>query len=105
MEGVLAWKGNIDIQPVFNHYKAVTYRCIYLSKAEDAKSEAMKQAAEEALVSSKSDYAKMKAIAKAYTTKRECSVQKAVYLVMPELWLRRIFLRVLFLNSNLSGKS
>ena len=25
-----AWKTNIDIQPVFNHYKAVTYMCSYL---------------------------------------------------------------------------
>ena len=31
---------------------------------------------------------KMKAIAKAYTTKRECSVQEAVYLIMPELCLK-----------------
>ena len=23
-EGLQAWKANIDIQPVFNHYKAVT---------------------------------------------------------------------------------
>ena len=33
----------------------------------------------------------MKAIARAYATKRECSVQEAVYLVIPELWLRKIF--------------
>ena len=26
-EGLSAWKANIDIQPVFNHYKAVTYMC------------------------------------------------------------------------------
>ena len=27
----------IDIQPVFNHYKAVTYMCAYFSKAEAGK--------------------------------------------------------------------
>ena len=27
VEGLQAWKLNIDIQPVFNHYKAVTYMC------------------------------------------------------------------------------
>ena len=27
-EGLLAWKANIDIQPVINHYKAVAY--VYL---------------------------------------------------------------------------
>ena len=44
----------------------------------------------------------MKAIAKAYTTKGECSVQEAVYLIMPERWLRKTFPKVMFLNSNLS---
>ena len=33
-EGLQAWQANIDIQPVFNHYKAVTYMCVYFSKAE-----------------------------------------------------------------------
>ena len=66
-----AWKANIDIQPVFNHYKAVTYMCAYFSKAEDETSEAMKQAAKEALSGNKSPYDKMKAIARAYATKRE----------------------------------
>ena len=32
-EGLQAWQANIDIQPVFNHYKAVTYMCAYFPKA------------------------------------------------------------------------
>ena len=76
----------------------------YLSKAEDETSEGMKHAAKEALNGNKSDYEKMKSITRAYATKRECSVQKAVYLVMPELWLRRVFPRLIFLNSNLPEK-
>ena len=51
----------------------------------------MKQVARETIARNKSDYEKMKAIARAYATKRECSVQEAVYLVIPELWLRKIF--------------
>lgn len=43
-EGILAWQANIDLQPVFNHYKAITYMCKYLSKSEDECSRAMKQA-------------------------------------------------------------
>ena len=70
--------------------------CGYLLKAEDETSEAMKQTAKEALVSSTSDYENMKLIPKAYSTKRQCSVQEAVYLVMPKLWLRRIFPPVFF---------
>ena len=34
-------------------------------------------------------------------TKRECSVQEAVYHVMPELWLRKTCPGVIFANSNL----
>lgn len=47
-ESLETWKTNIDIQPFFNHYKAVTYMCAYFSKAENETSEAMKQAAKEA---------------------------------------------------------
>ena len=35
---------------------------------------------------------------------RECSVQEAAYLVMPELWLRKIFPAIIFLNSNMLKK-
>ena len=78
--------------------------CAYFSKAEDETSEAMKQAAKEALNGNKSEYETMKAVARAYATKRECSVQEAVYLLMPELWLRRVFPGVVFLNSNVPAK-
>ena len=100
-EGLLAWKANIDIQPVFNHYKAVTYMCAYFSKSEDETSEAMKQAAKEAFSSGKSNMEHMRSIARAYANKRECSVQEAVYILMPELWLRKTFPGVIFANSNL----
>ena len=95
---------HIDIQPALNHYKAVTYMCAYFSKAEDKTSETMKQAAKEALSASKTEFEIMKAIAKAYSTKRECSVQEAVYHILPELWLREIFPKVIFFNSNMPEK-
>ena len=41
---LLACEVNIDIQPVFNYYKATTYICSYLYKQEDEYSQAMKQA-------------------------------------------------------------
>ena len=71
-EGLIAWKANIDIQPVFNHYKAVTYMCAYFSKSEDETSEAMKQAAKEAFNSCKTNLEQMRSIARAYANKREC---------------------------------
>ena len=100
----MAWKANMDIQPVFNHYKAVTYMCAYLSKSEDETSEAMKQAAKEAFNSNKTNIERMRSIARAYANKRECSFQEAVYILMPELWLRKTFPCVLFANNNLPEK-
>ena len=41
-----------------------------------------------------------KIIAKAYLSNRECSVKKAVYHILPELKLRRIFPAVYFANTN-----
>jgi len=40
-------------------------------------------------------------IAQAYTDNRECSVQEAVYQLMPELWLRKGYPQVMFVNTNL----
>ena len=41
--GLISWEASIDIQPVFDCYKAVTYMSIYLSKPEDECSQAIKQ--------------------------------------------------------------
>ena len=49
-EGLQVWRENIDtidIQPVFNHYKAITYMCACFSETEDEASATMKQAARE----------------------------------------------------------
>ena len=78
--------------------------CAYFSKAEDKTCEVIKQTAKEALNASKTEFETMKAIPKAYSTKRECSVQEAVYHILPELWLRKTFPKVIFLNSNMPEK-
>ena len=83
--GLLAWVANIDIQPVFDCYKALSYMCSYLSKQEDECSQAMKQAFKESLERSAGSYEKMKSVAHEYVSKRECSLQEAVYQVMTEL--------------------
>ena len=48
-DGLKALEANIHIQPVFNHYKALDYIRVYLSKSEDESSEAMKETVEEAV--------------------------------------------------------
>ena len=101
---MLAWEANIDIQPVFDYHKAVTYVCSYLSKQEDECSETMEQAFKESLERGAGSYEQMKSVAHAYASKRECSLQEAVYKIMPELWLRKVFPGVLYVNSSIPEK-
>ena len=93
MEGLRAWTANIGIQPVLNHHKAVNI-CVYFSKVEREISEAMRQATRKAFISEKS--AINETFAKTCTSKREYSVQEAVSLLMPELWLQKVFSTVFF---------
>ncbi|XP_066925712.1 uncharacterized protein [Clytia hemisphaerica] len=103
-EGLKAWQANLDIQPVFNYYKAATYMCAYLSKTEDEISHAMTQAVKDAFENGGDKYEQMKSVAHAYVSKREVSVQEAVYLSMPQLWLRKLYPGVTFANTNVPEK-
>ena len=99
--GVKAWQANMDIQPVFNKYKAVTYMCQYFWKTEGQCSQAMKQATKETSENIMHHHDIMEKIAKPCLSNRECSVQRAVYHILPELKLGIIFPAVYFVNTNL----
>ena len=71
----MAWEANMDIQPVFNHYKAVAYMCAYLSKSENECSVAMKQAVRDAFEKELNNCEQMKSVANVYINKKECSIQ------------------------------
>ena len=71
-EGLLAWKANIDIQPVFNHYKAVSYMCSYFSKTETESSAAMKKVAKESENLNLQE--RMRKLALAFLSHRQCSL-------------------------------
>ena len=60
------------IKLVLNEHKAVTYMCQFFSKTKDQCLQVMKQAD------------KLKTVAKAYLSNKECLVQEAVYPVLPE---------------------
>ena len=75
--------------------------CQYFSKTEDQCSQAMKQAAKEAFENNMHHHDTMKTIVRAYLSNREFSVQEAVYHILLELKLRRIFLAVYFVSTNL----
>ena len=77
----------MDIQLDFNEYKAVTYMCQFFSKTENRCSQAMKQAAKQAFENNMHHHDTKKTSALAYLSNRQCSVQEAVYHILPELKL------------------
>ena len=98
---LLAWQANIDIQPVFNHHKCVTYLCSYLSKGETHCSEAMRVAAKEAKKDNLDLKQSLRKIGAAFLSCREVSMQECVYRCLPELWLWKTFPRTIFVNTDL----
>ena len=76
--GLKDWQANMDLHPVFSEHKAIAYMCGYLSKSEEWWSCAMKQALKVFIENKENSYEQMKAIAQAYASHRECSVQEAV---------------------------
>ena len=100
----LSCEANIDIQPVFNHYKGVAYMWASLSKSESECSVAMKQAVQNAFEKELGNYEQIKSVANTYINKRECSIQECVYNILPEQWFRT-FPCVIFTNSTVSEKS
>ena len=69
----------------------MTFMCQCFSKTEDQCLQALKQAAKEAYENNMQHHDTMKTITKAYLNSRQCSVQEAVYHILPELKLRKIF--------------
>ena len=79
--GLMAWEANMDIQPVFNHYKAVAYMCAYLSKYENECSVAMKQAVRDAFKKNLNNYEQVKSVTNSYINKRECSIKECACII------------------------
>ena len=69
----------MDIQPGFNHDKAVAYICAYLSKSESDCYLATKQAVRDALEKELNNSEKIKSVASAYINKRMCSIMCLPY--------------------------
>ena len=73
------WRVNMDLQPVFNYYKAVSYISAYFSKSELKTSQALFQACSE--IRSVNPYARevMHKLARSYSRLRQISLPEAVY--------------------------
>ena len=91
MAGVKGFRANVDLQPVFDHYKCVTYVCSYFTKDETECSQAIMTAAKESKAGNLSIREGLRKIGAVFLSGREVSSQEFVFRCMPELWLRKIF--------------
>ena len=99
--GLKGFRANVDLQPVFNHYKCVTYVCSYFTKDESECSQAIMNAAKEAKASNLTIRETLRKIGAAFLSTREVSSQESVYRCMPELWLRKVFPKTVFVSTDL----
>ena len=75
--------------------------CSYVSKSGYKCSVSIRKEKKKAFQNNVSLYDTIKTTLRAYTSKRECSVQEAEYLILPELHLHRVFVAVDFVNRNM----
>ena len=71
---LIEWEANMDIQLVFNHYKALAYMCAYLSKLQSECSVAIKQTVQDVFERELDNYEQMKSVANACINKTECNI-------------------------------
>lgn len=102
--GVKGFRANVDLQPIFNHYKCVTYVCSYFTKDETECSQAILNAAKETKDSNMNIRESLRKIGAAFLSTREVSSQECVYRFMPELWLRKVFPKTVFVSTQLPEK-
>ena len=100
----MGFAANVDLQPVFNHYKCITYVCSYFTKDETECSQAIINATREAKTNNLSVAEGLRKIGAAFLSTREVSSQECVYRCMPELWLRKIFPGTVLVSTDLPEK-
>ena len=98
--GLKGFAANVDLQPVFNYYKCITYVCSYFTKDETDCSQAIINAVKEAKQSNLSIRDGLRKIGAAFLSTHEVSAQECVYRCMPELWLRKIFPKTVFVSTD-----
>ena len=102
--GIKGWKANVDLQPVYNYHKCISYICSYFSKDENESSEAIRNAAKEARENNLDLPASLRKVGAAFLSSREVSAQECVYRCMPELWLTKRYPATIFVNTNLPNE-
>ena len=75
--------------------------CAYFSKTESLLSESLCQATKEVIKQKLNIKDSLKKLGATFLSARDVSAQECVYRCMPELWLRKMFLGTIFVNTDL----
>ena len=102
--GIKGFAANVDLQPVFNQYKCITYVCSYFTKDEAECYQTIRKAVKEVKETTLNIKDATRKIGAAFLSTREVSSQECVYRCMPELWLRKIFPKTSFVSTDLPDK-
>ena len=73
--GIKGFAANVDLQPVFNHYKCITYACSYFTKDKTECSQVIINAAKEARADNMTVAEGLRKIGAAFLSTREVSSQ------------------------------
>ena len=103
--GIKGFAANVDLQPAFNHYKCIPYVYSYLTNDETECSQAILNAVKEAKEANLNINDGLRKIGAAFLSIREVSSQECVYRCMPELWLRKIFPKTVFVSTDLQKQT
>ena len=96
---MVAWDGNMDIQPCFDYFSVVTYMTDYVCKAETKTTQLLKDVKKVKKKENVSNRDLMYALGQAYLTSREMGECEAYYKLDPSLNFKQSNVKTIFIGS------
>ena len=96
---MLAWDGNMDIQPCLDYFSVITYMTDYVCKPETKTTEVLKHVKKMKKNENVSNKDLMYALAQAYLTSREMGECEAYYKLDPNLHFKQSNVKTIFIAS------
>ena len=96
---MMAWDGNMDIQPCFDYFSVITYMTDYVCKAEKKTTELLKDVKKAKKKENVSTRDLMYALAQAYLTSREMGECEAYYKLDSNLHFKQSNVKTIFIGS------
>ena len=96
---MLAWDGNMDIQPCLDYFSVITYMTDYVCKPETKTTEVLKHVKKTKKNENVSNRDLMYALAQAYLTSREMGECEAYYKLDPNLHFKQSNVKTIFIAS------